>query len=320
MSFTFGFSEEDLNGESVGVVTAPTTSSAPPAPATDAVSPKVADISNLLLSLIGTSLSFETACTPNNNIVYKRALYDIKHQVMTEDNEELASLLLADDSDLKKNYYEGGFKVWECSFDMIDELHTNYADANTVVELGSGTSLPSCYVLFHRLTATSTAPLKLILSDFNYEVLRLVTVPNLLINWYVARKQPTASEFRITAEVVAEFETDLAASHVELVLISGSWGERFLQLVQHTAIDLVVTCETIYSLESLPVLSTMVIELVKRTRGAKALVGAKNYYFGVGGSVAEFVRYVKTHSDLEVTVREVSSQLKRSVVEVTQHY
>jgi len=47
----------------------------------------------------------------------------------------------------------------------------------------------------------------------------------------------------------------------------------------------VLAAETIYSSESTEAFVGLVCELLKRVKMAKAMVGAKRMYFGVGGSV-----------------------------------
>lgn len=46
-------------------------------------------------------------------------MFDIRTQLMAEDdndNDELISGL--EEGDIKPNFYEGGFKTWECSLDL----------------------------------------------------------------------------------------------------------------------------------------------------------------------------------------------------------
>ncbi len=47
----------------------------------------------------------------------RRELFDIRLQLMAEDEPEAENLTF-DKSDLRTNVYEGGFKSWECSFDL----------------------------------------------------------------------------------------------------------------------------------------------------------------------------------------------------------
>lgn len=49
----------------------------------------------------------------------RRELFDIRMQLMAEDETEAESLISnLEKSDLRTNVYEGGFKTWECSLDL----------------------------------------------------------------------------------------------------------------------------------------------------------------------------------------------------------
>jgi protein-histidine N-methyltransferase len=62
--------------------------------------------------------------------LFKRTLADVKFQMAEQDNfvdddsdKEVVSMLnLSGNSDLIKGVYEGGFKTWECSIDMVQYL------------------------------------------------------------------------------------------------------------------------------------------------------------------------------------------------------
>jgi protein-histidine N-methyltransferase len=64
--------------------------------------------------------------------IYKRTLEDVKFQMAEQDmlgevedkaNTEVANMLnLSGNTDLIKGVYEGGFKTWECSIDMVQYL------------------------------------------------------------------------------------------------------------------------------------------------------------------------------------------------------
>lgn len=52
----------------------------------------------------------------------RRELFDIRLQIMAEDGDDATAATGLDDSDIKTNVYEGGFKSWECSFDLAKLL------------------------------------------------------------------------------------------------------------------------------------------------------------------------------------------------------
>ena len=55
---------------------------------------------------------------------------------------------LNDHSDLKPAVYEGGLKIWECTWDLIDYLASLEIDfqQKNVLELGCGAGLPAIYL------------------------------------------------------------------------------------------------------------------------------------------------------------------------------
>lgn len=58
-------------------------------------------------------------------------MFDIRAQLMAEDSieHENAELIASiDEGDLKPNFYEGGFKTWECAMDLAKVVA---ADDNT---------------------------------------------------------------------------------------------------------------------------------------------------------------------------------------------
>jgi protein-histidine N-methyltransferase len=342
MGFSFGFNQDDLDDEfddSVTPVVASKVDSVPTISAIDKLSstipkqnlPMKHELTDILLTLVDVRVTFENFYTPiGNNLIYRRALFDVKHQIMCEDADG-AHQVLNDENDLQKNVYEGGFKSWECSYDTIDKLTTEkYRDDHQkILDLGCGTSLPSSYILkqfFEQETKNKT----LVFSDFNYEVIRLVTVPNLIVNW--ASTLPVEDLFKltdgeekgfnndevlITKLLVEEFLNQLSSRSIELQFISGSWGNQFNDLIGAGSVDVLISSETIYSLDTLPVVAETILRL-KSAQG-KALVSAKNIYFGVGGSIIEFLTYfnsIKPCSILVSTEEINDSQLKRSIITI----
>lgn len=362
MSFSFGFTNEDLSDDhsdicppeklstevkSGGKVLDEATSKLP-----KSLLPKVHSLKSIAASLVGVRLTYDSCSTPcRNNQVFRRSIFDVKYQIMSEDEsgEDLTrDLLLAEKneaSDLKKNVYEGGFKSWECNYDVIDDLSDNYEtyqEFRNILELGCGLALPSCYLLKRRLMSKATQPFVLILSDFNFEVLRLITVPNLIKHWaatldprhltYLTTSTsktadgyetgtPTLAqdELLLTELLVNEFLELLSVSNIEVELISGAWGKEFVNILAGFQIDFILSSETIYSIDTLPVVAEIIRELFYRSRASQklAVVAAKNQYFGVGGSVYDFVSYLRRMKDshLELSIREINEQnLKRSII------
>jgi len=158
--------------------------------------------------------------SPNGNriLLPRRELFDVRAQLMAEDSlDALTQVAGLDDSDIRTNVYEGGFKSWECSYDLarllldrgprkdLDDLcrvdHvievclwmflTSFPTPNAP-QLGCGTAIPSS-VLF-QYAIRESLPLYFTFTDYNASVLELVTLPNLILT-YVSTLSATAMPF-----------------------------------------------------------------------------------------------------------------------------
>lgn len=90
--------------------------------------------------------------------------------------------------DLVPGKYEGGLKLWESSLDLVNTLKREIQDGQLsfrgkrVLELGCGNGLPG---IFACLKGASTVHFQ----DFNAEVLRCLTIPNVYVNLQNARER-----------------------------------------------------------------------------------------------------------------------------------
>lgn len=165
-------------------------------------------------------------------------------------------------------------------------------------------------------------------ADYNPTVLRLVTVPNILLTWARSRQTPEGSEeweaegeLDIDAELLAAFQADLTARGITLNFFSGAWGDEFMQLVEASPKDataklLVVAAETIYSPAALKSFTEVLMQILGKEKAAEALVGAKKVYFGVGGSMEDFCDAVRAKDGVATQIREEEEGVRRAVVEV----
>ena len=233
----------------------------------------------------------------------RRELFDVKAQLLGEggaENEDVVDQI--EQSDIRSGVYEGGFKTWECSQDLasllldrgprkdIDEL----IRCDQVIELGAGTALPSLILFRHALT--NGIPLTFTLSDYNASVLRLVTLPNLLLTWASTLSEPqildpeaeSTGDLDLTPSLLDAFTASLASNGINLHFLSGPWSPALASLIPASSPEagtLVLAAETIYSPASTLAFTNLLVTLLQRTKMAKAMIGAKRMYFGVGGSV-----------------------------------
>jgi len=159
------------------------------------------------------------------------------------------------------------------------------------------------------------------LADYNHSVLRLATIPNLLLSWAKVTKRealPSANEddLEITPALLEQFASDLQQRGIYIDAISGAWSEQFIHLLGNgtpptTAYTLVLASETIYSPSTLRSFTTLLMSLLSRkgdsnnNNNSKALIAAKKVYFGVGGGVDEFLEIL---AEMSGAVREVAAE------------
>ncbi|KAK2798810.1 hypothetical protein FQN51_007486 [Onygenales sp. PD_10] len=203
----------------------------------------------------------------------RREVFDIRAQLMAEDdtetneNAELISGL--EKGDLKPTVYEGGFKTWECAVDLakllvadeVEGVLSEDAEGDVdVLELGAGTAIPSLSLLHTILSKPPpqhppSRKLRFVFADYNAAVLRLVTVPNILLTWHTCQQQhdphpqkptdnPDATEqdisntppdphqpdLDIDPALLTTFRHDLQRRGISISLISGAWSPTFVEL------------------------------------------------------------------------------------------
>lgn len=162
-------------------------------------------------------------------------------------------------SDLIPGTYEGGFKLWECTLDLLEYLSNNtiYCKEKSVLDLGCGTGLLGIFTLISGAHNVD-------FQDFNKDVLINTTMSNVLVNCKEKLK-------------VCKY-------------YSGDW-KSFTTFNEDTY-DLILTSETIYNVSNYTKLIKLFEKKLKPS--GSILLIAKNYYFGVGGSITEFLNCLKS--------------------------
>jgi len=197
-------------------------------------------------------------------------------------------------SDLISGIYEGGFKVWECTKDlleMISEKSEELIDGKNVLDLGCGSGLVGIQALL--LGAKSVT-----FQDYNFDVLLFFTLPNILLN--LRSKHSSDDEIE-------------QVCHQRVNFLYGPWSSFQPEIPM--SFDTILSSETIYSESSYPSLSG-VIEKGLRCDG-QALIASKTYYFGVGGGTRSFEEYIEQNTDFESNVeRIIDACVQREIIKV----
>ena len=136
---------------------------------------------------------------------------------------------------------------------------------SAVLELGCGHALPTLAAM--RVLHTTTSAF--VLLDFNEEVLRYTTWPNIIANC------PESSQKHV---ICLAGDWELLAQHCR----TAEGVPRFFGLI--------LTAETLYTEESTRKVFSTICSLL--CVGGLAAVASKRYYFGVGGGVGLFLSLI----------------------------
>ncbi|XP_064100587.1 histidine protein methyltransferase 1 homolog isoform X3 [Macrobrachium nipponense] len=214
--------------------------------------------------------------------------------------------LVTDNTDLVPAVYEGGLKIWECTWDLLEYLESSSNDLKgcRVLELGCGAGLPAIYAMLHGAHIT--------LQDYNEEVINYVAIPNVLLN---------STDISVLEDGNPEtFGETIQEVTSKSCYYSGDWGEldKLFASKMETdhKFDLILTSETIYNQECHEKLLTLMTNNLKKD--GKILLAAKTYYFGVGGGIQQFCDLIKEKGHLNIeTVYTHEEGVRREIIELT---
>ena len=228
---------------------------------------------------------------------------------------ELESLLTLSDSqhsDLIPGVYEGGLKLWECALDLVHFLSEQesagrgFLSGTSVLELGCGLGLPGIY-------CATRAAKKVHFQDYNPEVLNCITILNVILNSAGANRLVGGAS---TSATSTQSGMDLKIKE-RFKFYSGDWSTLVSTMDLSDRYNLILTSETIYSLESQPKLLSVLKHLSVPGTGV-VYVAAKMHYFGVGGGVASFTQLVEEDGCFDVTqCRKIHSSVPRVILKLT---
>lgn len=135
-SFSFGFGGEDIEEDAVGVNGSQPASHPEPAPGSAPASafpvagkPQLPALSHDLqdmLRKLPSKIAFDTleVSLGGDQVIHlpRRELWDVKLQVQAEEGDDEETTEGLGEHDVKTGIYEGGFKSWESSVDLVKVL------------------------------------------------------------------------------------------------------------------------------------------------------------------------------------------------------
>ncbi|KAJ8912634.1 hypothetical protein NQ315_015146 [Exocentrus adspersus] len=166
-------------------------------------------------------------------------------------------------SDLLPAVYEGGIKIWECTYDVLKYFDLNKIEFEnkSVLDLGCGSGILGIYTLAKGSTCC--------FQDYNMDVLEYITIPNVLLNSkdYLNKCMFYFGDWMSFSNVL-ECSND----------------------IKDNKFDVIITSETIYNTENYAKLHKVFERLLKKN--GSIYLAAKSFYFGVGGSISSFEEFM----------------------------
>ncbi|KAK2921906.1 histidine protein methyltransferase 1 homolog [Channa argus] len=231
-----------------------------------------------------------------------------------EDWERIFSLSAEQKSDLISGVYEGGLKVWECTYDLLELIEKQEATfgGKAVLDLGCGAGLLGILALKRRARQVH-------FQDYNSTVIEQLTVPNVILNCQTDDEADSKNdkEGRGKGKTEKEADCEMTKDREELTdcspppkkravdlsqhpllpkccFFSGDWS-TFLALVLQTdpppKYDIIFTSETIYNTAYYSVLHETLHKLL--APDGLVYLATKSHYFGVGGGLHLFKNFVE---------------------------
>nr|XP_048715571.1 histidine protein methyltransferase 1 homolog [Caretta caretta] len=241
-----------------------------------------------------------------NISVVEMTLSDDSHE------EDIVSKSISSHSDLITGIYEGGLKIWECTFDLMDylsEAEMQFIN-KTVLDLGCGAGLLGIVALKRKAKEVH-------FQDYNHTVIDEITLPNVVANCTDGGGDGGISEPPSKKHKKANFVPALMS---KCRFFSGEWAE-FSQLMlsgnkPFSKYDLILTSETIYNPDNYSALHDTISKLLDKN--GRVYLASKSHYFGVGGGVHIFEKFIEERNVFRTrTVKVIDEGLTRYIIEMT---
>ncbi|XP_040465930.1 histidine protein methyltransferase 1 homolog [Falco naumanni] len=233
------------------------------------------------------------------------------------DAEGIISKSVSSRSDLIPGVYEGGLKIWECTFDLIDyfsEAEIQFTN-KAVLDLGCGAGLLGIVALKGKAG-------KVHFQDYNSTVIDEITLPNVVANCTSKGSRLDSRDNRGTNKPPskrprkAECLPDMLT---KCRFFSGAWSE-VSQLLRSSnspfsKYDIILTSETIYNPEYYSALHNTLAELLDKN--GRVYLGSKVHYFGVGGGISLFETFIEERNVFRTSiVKTIDEGLQRCIMEI----
>ncbi|NXA10557.1 MET18 methyltransferase, partial [Sapayoa aenigma] len=247
-------------------------------------------------------------------------LYHVKVSVVETtcsgdaDSEGIVSKSVSSHSDLIPGVYEGGLKIWECTFDLMDyfsEAEIQFTNKR-VLDLGCGAGLLGIAALRGKAERVH-------FQDYNSTVIEEITLPNVVAN---CTSQGSSAEDRKASKPPAKRPKKAEGSPDVLNkcrFFSGEWSEVSQLLLSSnkpfSKYDIILTSETIYNPDYYSALHDTLAQLLDQS--GRVYLASKVHYFGVGGGIYLFEKFIEERNVFRSSIiKTIDEGLHRCIMEM----
>ncbi|KFP36009.1 Histidine protein methyltransferase 1, partial [Chlamydotis macqueenii] len=233
------------------------------------------------------------------------------------DGEGIVSKSVSSHSDLIPGVYEGGLKIWECTFDLIDYLSEAEVEFTnkTVLDLGCGAGLLGIVALRGKAGSVH-------FQDYNSTVIDEITLPNAVANCVKAGSRVGSADSRKTSKPPLKKPKKVECLPDALTrcrFFSGEWSEVSQLLLSSnkplSKYDIILTSETIYNPDYYSALHDTLAQLLDKN--GRVYLASKVHYFGVGGGIYLFEKFTEERNVFRTSiVKVIDKGLQRCIMEM----
>ncbi|NXW58667.1 MET18 methyltransferase, partial [Eurystomus gularis] len=230
------------------------------------------------------------------------------------DEEGIVAKSVSSHSDLIPGVYEGGLKIWECTFDLIDylsEADVQFAN-KTVLDLGCGAGLLGIVALRGKAAEVH-------FQDYNSTVIDKITLPNAVANCVSEGSGDDRKMSKPPLKRPKKAE-GLPDGLTKCKFFSGEWSQVSQLLLSSdkpfSKYDVIVTSETIYNPDYYGALHDTLAQLLDKN--GCVYLASKIHYFGVGGGIYLFEKFIEERNVFRASiVKTIDKGLQRCIMEMT---
>ncbi|KAF7492783.1 Histidine protein methyltransferase 1 -like protein [Sarcoptes scabiei] len=227
--------------------------------------------------------------------------------------------MLINNTDIIPNQYEGGFRVWEGLYDLIhffavekffehfskSKISSRDSETIMICDLGCGSGLLSIYIE-QQLLAKKRDHFRFYLQDFNEFVIKLFTIPNVLVN---------TSDYDTILPEALSTRSDNHRIESEFQFYWGEWKDYREELVkEQIKFDLIITSDVLYKEENYTKLIDIFHDCLAWPDG-RILIASKSHYFGTGGGTYSFLDFLEEYYQMNSKTNKRSKTQEDTLIE-----